>query len=93
MKRRTKRPIPILLLWSKKEQLRFCDSVEAIVSVARDLKDQVDQLRAERQAGQRKYERRKQARTGQPAGEQLGAEAATIAPAGEPGPDGEGGAM
>lgn len=62
MKRKRKRPIPILLLWSKGEQLRFCNAVEQLVSAARDLAGQVTELRAERQAAQRKYERRRAAR-------------------------------
>lgn len=37
MTKRRKRPIPILLLWSKSEQRRFCDTVEKLVSQVNDL--------------------------------------------------------
>lgn len=38
MKRKSKRrQVPIMLLWSKREQLRFIDAIERLVSIVGDL--------------------------------------------------------
>lgn len=91
MKRKRKAPIPILLLWSKGEQLRFIDAVEKLVNYVRDLGDQVEQLRSERAASQRKYERRKARRNCQAAGGELQSSAEAIDASPCPGPSVEGG--
>ena len=53
MVKRRKRPVPIALLWTRRDQLRFTDTVERLVSVVGDLVVIVEDLKRQRAAAPR----------------------------------------
>jgi hypothetical protein len=48
MTKKRKRPVPIALLWTRRDQLRFSDTVEKLVRVVNDLVVVVEELKRER---------------------------------------------
>lgn len=55
--RKRKRPTPIALLWTRRDQLRFTDAVERLVGLVGDLTVIVRQLQAEHEARPRRRQR------------------------------------
>jgi hypothetical protein len=55
--RKRKRPTPIALLWTRRDQLRFTDAVERLVGLVGDLTIVVKELKTERLAAQPKRRR------------------------------------
>jgi hypothetical protein len=47
-KRRKRSVVPIALLWTRRDQLRFTDAVEKLVSLVNDLVVVVEELKRER---------------------------------------------
>lgn len=50
-RKRKKITVPIMLLWSKREQLRFCEAVERLQSLVNDLTVLVDKKKRQSMAG------------------------------------------